>query len=155
MARWPRPEAERGSFGLIFVRHHDGDSGLWFVDVERTASGNELYEFCSAVIVAHVERNGNTVATWAAAEDGKAEHPNDVPQAAGFVLAADLRRHCDISIEHGARDKHGQLDSGFLRRLGDVDLHAIGDGLGSGVGEDHAAKKLAAVFWCGCVIHRF
>jgi hypothetical protein len=47
--------------GSIFVGHHDGDGGLWVVDVERAALRDEFYQLGALVVVADVERNGDAV----------------------------------------------------------------------------------------------
>ena len=84
--------------------------------------------------------DGQTVATWAAAEDGKSCHPNDIPQPASLVLAGHVRRHGDVFIKNGAGQKQRVFDSGFLRGFGDFNLHAVGDGLRSGVGINDGAE---------------
>src|SRR5689334_25396477 len=50
----------RNFMALILVGHHDGDCGLWVVDVERAANGNQFDEAGAAVVVSHVERNGQS-----------------------------------------------------------------------------------------------
>jgi hypothetical protein len=47
--------------GSIFVGHHDGDGGLWVVDVERAALRDEFYQLGAVVVVADVERDGDAV----------------------------------------------------------------------------------------------
>ena len=60
---------------------HDGDGGGGVVHVERAALGYQLDEAGAGVVVADVERNGDTVHAGAGAEDGKAGHPHDIPYA--------------------------------------------------------------------------
>ena len=55
------------------------DGGLWIVDVERAEGGDQLHESCAfGVGIANVEGNGNALHTSASAEDGEAQHPDDV-----------------------------------------------------------------------------
>ena len=124
----------------IFVRHHQGDGGLRVVNVQCAASGNQFDKRRCAVVVADIKRNGDAVATWAAAKDSETEHPDNIPKASGFVLSGHAFRHGHVSIENRAREKHRKFDSGFLRGLGDFNLHAVGDGLRSGVAVNDFAK---------------
>ena len=70
----------------------------------------------------------------------KSCHPDDIPKASGFVLAGHAFRHGDECIKNGAGQKHREFDSGFLRGLGDFNLHAVGDGLRSGVTVNDGAE---------------
>ena len=65
-------------------------------------------------------------------------------------MAGHVRRDCTVGVKHCPRQEHGKFDSGFLRGLGHVHLHAIGDGLRSRVGINDMAKGGDAVgdlFW--------
>ncbi len=100
------------------------------------------------------KRNGDALATWAAADDSETEHPDNVPKASGFILAGHAFRHGDVRIKNRAGEKHGKFDSGFLRGLGDFNLHAVGDGLCAGVGvEDWSERGLDSEFMvCGVLV---
>jgi hypothetical protein len=126
--------------GSIFVRHEDCYGWLWVVNVQCAASGDKFDKPRCAVVVANIERNGDAVATGAGAKDGKSCHPNDIPQSASLVLAGDAFRHGDVFIKNGAGQKHREFYSGFLRGLGHFNLHAVGDGLRSGVGINDGAE---------------
>jgi hypothetical protein len=89
--------------------------------------------------------NRDAVGSGTSAEDGEAQHPNDVPKAPGFVLTCHVRRNGNVGVEHGAREEHGELDPGFAGGLGDFNLHAVGDGLSAGVTVDDGAERLAVV----------
>jgi hypothetical protein len=80
-----------------------------------------------------------------AAEDGEAQHPNDVPKTPGFVLAGDTGRNLNVGVEHGAREKHRETNPGFRSGLRDFNLHTVGDGLSAGVTVDDRAKGLGVV----------
>ena len=77
--------ARRGGVGRVMVWRsvlvwqHDGNCGRWVVNVQRAASGNQFDKAGGAVVVADVKRNGQTVATWAGADDRKSRKPYDVP----------------------------------------------------------------------------
>ena len=76
-----------------------------------------------------------------AAENRKAEHPDNIPKASGFVLAGDTFGNGHKGIVNGAGEENGKLDSGFLRGFGDFDLEAVGDSLRPGVGINDGAKQ--------------
>jgi len=126
---------------LIFVWHHHGDGGLRVVNVERAASGNQFDEAGTLIVVADIQGNGDSVATWAAAKDSETEHPDNIPKASGFVLTGHAFGHGYVSIKNRAREENGEFDSSFLRGLGDFDLHAVGDGLRSRVTVNDFAKR--------------
>jgi len=137
-------------------RQHHGDGGLRVVNVPRAASGNQLHQLGAVVVVADIERDGQAVNPWTAADDREAQHPANVPKASGFVLSRHAFRHGDIFIKHRVGQKHRKLDSGFLRGLGDFDLHAVGDGLRSRVGVNDGAKVRAGLVLVVLVrIHNF
>src|SRR5579864_4689713 len=72
---------------------------------------------------------------------GDTHHPDDVPKAAGFVLAPDLGRDCDILVPDGARQECTVFDARLTGGLGDFDLLAILDGLFAGVGTDYGTEE--------------
>jgi hypothetical protein len=49
--------------------------------------------------------------------DGKTEHPNNIPKAAGFVLAGNAGRDSDKAVIDGTGDENREADSGFLGNL--------------------------------------
>ena len=57
----------------------------------------------------------------------------NIPKPAGFVLGGHAGRHGHVSVINGAGEKNRETDSGFLRGFGDFNLHAVGNGLRSGV----------------------
>ena len=121
----------------IFTGLHDGDGGLRVVNIQRAASGDEFYQAGGAVVVADIERNGDALNSWAGAMDGKSQHPNQVPEAASFVLAGHAGRHGHINIINGAGEKNRETDSGFLRGFRDFNRNrpaapSSGDGGGCG-----------------------
>src|ERR1039458_2461029 len=125
----------------IFVRHHQGDGGLRVVNVECAASGNHLHEPRWAVVVFHIHRNGQAANAWASAENRKASHPYNIPQAASFVLAGDAVWRGDVAVIHGASQENGEFDSRFGGAFGNVHLHTVGDGLRSRVTVNDFAKQ--------------
>src|ERR1035438_5273244 len=62
----------------IFVRQHDSNGGLRIVNVECAASGEELHQLGAVIVVAHIQGDGQAVATWAGADDRKACKPYDI-----------------------------------------------------------------------------
>jgi hypothetical protein len=69
-----------------------------------------------------------------------AEHPEDIPESAGLVLSGDGGGDGDAEVKGCAGDEYGEGDSGFCCGLGDFDLLAVKERLGSGVGEDDGAE---------------
>jgi hypothetical protein len=41
--------------------------------------------------------------------DGKAEHPDNIPKASGFVLSVNAIRHGDVSVKNPASEKQSRL----------------------------------------------
>ena len=62
------------------------------VNIKRAASGDEFHQAGDAVVVADIERNGDALNSGACTVDGKSQHPNQVPEAASFVLAGHAGR---------------------------------------------------------------
>ncbi len=63
---------------ILSCQHHrDGRSGV--VHVEGAANGGQPDKAGAAVVVADIERHRQTVATGAAAKDGKTRHSQDIP----------------------------------------------------------------------------
>ena len=136
----------RGLWWSILVRHHDGDGGLRVVHVERATLRDQLHEAGGPVVgVLDVQSDRDVILAAAAADDREAQHPDDVPEPAGFVLGGDVGRDGNVGVEYCAGQEHGKLDAGFLRGLGDFDLHAVCDGLCPGVGVDDLAKVRAGL----------
>ena len=129
----------------ILVHEHDSNGGLRVVNVERAANGGQPDKAGAAVVVADIERHRQTVATGAAAENGKAGHCDYIPEPASFVLAGHAGRHGHVSVIDAAGEKNRETDSGFLRGFGNFNLYAVGDGLRSGVRKDDFAK--GRVLW--------
>jgi len=117
----------RGMCGRsILVRHHYCDGRFRRVHVERATHGNQFYKSSGAVVVAHIKRERQAVLSLRRFADSKAEHPENIPQPSGFVLASHVRWHGYISIKRCACDENRKLNSGFLRGLGHFDLKAVG-----------------------------
>ena len=133
----------------ILVGHHYGDGGLGIVDVQRAAHGDQLDQAGAMGVIADVEGERQAGLAGARFADGKAEHPDNIPEAAGFVLAGHARRDCDVRAMNGAGEENGEADSGFLGNARNVNLFAIGEGLGAGVGVDHGAEWLGGVVGYG------
>jgi hypothetical protein len=141
--------------GSILVGEHDGDGGPGIVDVERAAGGDELHKPCLPIVVADVEGDGHAVraalatsGAGASAQDREAQHPDDVPQAAGFVLGRHSVGHGDVLIEHGAGEEDREPDAGLAGGGGNVNLKAVGEGLGAGVGVHKCKLRIAE---CGMI----
>jgi len=125
----------------ILIHEHDSNGGLRVVNVERAANGGQPDKPGASVVVADIERNRQTVATGAAAEDGKPGHCDNIPKPAGFVLGGHARRHGHVSVINGAGEENWKTDSGFLGGFADFNLHTVGNGLRSGVRKDDFAKR--------------
>ena len=90
-------------------------------------------------------REAVLVAVCAGAGD---RHPEDVPEASGFVLEASVALgEGNEALPDGARDGDGDGESGFARGFGDVDERPFGDGLGAGVGGKHGAEVGERAGW--------
>jgi len=114
------------SGGLILIKHHYRDGWLWVVNVKRAANGCQPDKPWAVVVVADVQCNRQAVATGAAAENGKPGHCDYIPEAPGFVLGFNARRHGHVSFINCAGEKNRETDSGFLRGLGDFYLCSVG-----------------------------
>ena len=74
-----------------------------------------------------------------------ARHPEDVPEASTFVLeTAVALRKGDQAVPDGARDRDGDVETGFARGVGDVDEDAVIDRLGAGVAITTPCARTAA-----------
>ena len=93
--------------GLLFPGLHKCNGRRRVIDIERPAHGDQLDQPGPAVVVANIESDGQAVATWAGADDRKSQHPHEVEQAAGFILAGDSWRDGNKAVEHGSREKDG------------------------------------------------
>jgi hypothetical protein len=62
-------------------------------------------------------------------QDGKTQHPDNIPKASGFILAGHVRGNGHINVKRGAGDENRKADSGFLCGFRYVNLHAVGNGL--------------------------
>ncbi len=133
----------------IFVRHHHGDGGLCVVDVERAAARNQLHEARGAIVVADVKRKRKAVGSGPRSPDGKAKHPDNIPEPSGFVLARHAGRNGNVIVEHAPGEKDGERDAGFTGKLRDFNLEAIGDGLRARVAVDDGAEWLGVVVVVG------
>jgi hypothetical protein len=103
--------------GSIFIGHHDRDFGLRVVNVHRAASGNQFDKAGALVVVADIKRNWQPCLPGLRFAHGKAGHPNDVPESAGFVLACDAGRNSDVIVIDCACEKNRECDSGFARNF--------------------------------------
>jgi len=63
----------------ILIHEHDGDGGLWVVNVEGATNGGQPDKAGASVVVADIERNRQAVATGPAAENGKPGHGQNIP----------------------------------------------------------------------------
>jgi len=108
---------------------HLGQAG-----VECAARGNQIHQPGAAVVVADIKLIGDAVAPVAKAFEGKAEHREDVPKPSGLVLADDVRRHGNLSVEDATGEKNREADARLGGGGGNVHLFAVLDGLFAGVG---------------------
>lgn len=140
-------------FKLILVGEHDGDGRGRVVHVNRASGGAEGHQAGRVLVgVPDVERYRNADGASLGAGDGEAEHPDDIPEAAGFVLAGDTGRDGDALLVNSAGDEDREADAGFLRGFADVDLEAVGDGLGAGVGVN-GRPEIGLETVCICLFH--
>jgi len=94
----------------ILARHHYGNGGLRVVHVEEATHGNQFDKARGAVVVANVERKRQAGLSGLCLEDGKAEHPDNIPKPSGFVLAGYVGRHGHVSVEHATCEKLRKAD---------------------------------------------
>src|ERR1035437_8862205 len=140
VASLKRPTVPRA--GSIFVRQHDRDRGSRVVNVERATHGNELDESRGLVVVADVEGERQARLAVLRFADGKTEHPNNIPKPAGFVLASNTGRDSDKAVKDSVGEKNRETDSGFLGNFRNLDLEAIGKGLGARGGGGHRTENV-------------
>ncbi|HWW01072.1 MAG TPA: hypothetical protein VNZ64_15350 [Candidatus Acidoferrum sp.] len=95
---------------------------------------------------------GDWIEAPADGADCEAQHPNDIPEAAGFVLGSDTGRHCNALLVNSAGDKDREADSGLGGGLCDFDLEAVGDGLRTGVLVDNRPEVRAGLATGGVVV---
>ena len=101
--------------------------------------------------VAHVERHRQPAGAGLGADDCEAQHPNDIPEPAGFVLGRDSRRDGYALLIDSASDENREADSRFLRGFRHFDLKAVRNRLRAGVLVDDRPKVRAGLATVGGV----
>jgi hypothetical protein len=93
--------------------------------------------FTFIVVVSHVKREMQfRAATIRRKLNCNCAHPEYVVKSAFDVLPFDTLRNFHVLAPHRGRQRYRHNESRFLRRLRDIDQHAVFNGLGAGVAKD-------------------
>src|SRR5262245_38321896 len=122
------------SYASILIPEHDGDARraviVWAADCLEPNQRRR------SILVVVADMDGEANLRSAAPSDGQPEHPNDIPQPAGFILTSHTRRDSNASLPHGPCQGDRKAETRFLGRAAHVDQNAVLDGLSAAVPMD-------------------